>query len=302
MPNHRPKPEIPIVRVKTEWWQIWWVDSLLLIVVTVIAGLIVQFIVADRARLRGAGSGVPSSGKTDQQQLADSNQRKPGRPKDATVLQPQPSPSSGSKNQAPRATIRPLPTPGPAMSDIESKKLEPQEAMADEASAAPPPTSGRAATAVKSLKQPEPTDSADGEIGSFLFSIEGCRVFSASYNPDSNVFVSRTAGKVECHGTVTNRGIDRAVLVVDDRRTNIVDNLGNQSTSGIIYNMSKSVVQIGTRKTWGPGGTVSQELEPSLPLIFQVSGVGLSENATSASIVLVTTEGRIVIRSIRLNK
>jgi len=150
------------------------------------------------------------------------------------------------------------------------------------------------------VTDPQPKDSSSVNVGQFLFSIEHCRILSSSYNPGSNVLASETAGKVECYGTVTNTGSRRASLDVDDRQTNIVDNLGHQSTSGMIYNMSKSVVSVGRSRTLGPGGTVSQELEPYLPLVFAVSGIGLDESATSASIILVTREGRAVIRNLRI--
>ena len=140
-------------------------------------------------------------------------------------------------------------------------------------------------SAQDSKMQQQPTTSMSGEIGDFLFSIQRCR---------------NMQGKVECVGTVTNQGSKRAEVVVDDRRTNMVDNLGNQSRSGIIYNMSHAVVKVGTRETWGPGGTVSQELEPALPLVFGVSGVGLDENAKFVSIVLVTRDGQTTLRNISL--
>jgi TolB-like protein len=136
-----------------------------------------------------------------------------------------------------------------------------------------------------SQMQLQPKTSVSGEIGDFVFSIQRCR---------------NMQGKIECVGTVTNQGSKRAEVVVDDRRTNIVDNLGNQSRSGIIYNMSHSIVRVGTTQTWGPGGTVSQELEPSLPLVFGVSGVGLDENAKFVSIILVTRDGQTTLRSIAL--
>ena len=127
---------------------------------------------------------------------------------------------------------------------------------------APKPTSTENLVAAKNVPTPtpipteiakpaQPVDSGTAEIGQFIFSIDHCLIFSASYNPDSNVLVSQTAGKVDCQGTVTNQGSDHAVIQVDDRKTNIIDNLGNQSISGIIYNMSKSVVRIGNAKTWG---------------------------------------------------
>jgi hypothetical protein len=133
--------------------------------------------------------------------------------------------------------------------------------------------------------QQQPKTSASGEIGDFVFSIQRCR---------------NMQGKVECVGTVINRGSKRAEVVVDDRRTNIVDNLGNQSGSGLFMNMSHSVVRVGTEHTSGPGGTVSQELEPALPLILEISGVGLDENAKFVSIILVTRGGQTTLRNIAL--
>ena len=136
--------------------------------------------------------------------------------------------------------------------------------------------------------QQQPTETATAEIGDFLFSIQACR-----HNGD----------KIECWGTVTNQGSRRDSLVVDDRATSLVDNVGNVSQSGIIYNMSKSVVRIGTSQTWGPGGTVSAELEPALPLVFQVTGVGLDEAASYVSIILtIQGRGKTVMRNILVRK
>ncbi len=154
---------------------------------------------------------------------------------------------------------------------------------------------GAATSVAKSTDQPassQPSGSGHAQIGEFLFSIESCRLSSASS--------SQLRSKVECHGTVTNQGQRRAEVAVNDRETNIVDNLGNQSISGYIYNMSKSIVRIGTAHTMGPGGTVHQELEPALPLAFDISGVGLDEGASTVSIIIHTDAGQAVIRNIRL--
>lgn len=139
-----------------------------------------------------------------------------------------------------------------------------------------------------SAGQPQTAEFATADIGEFHFSIQACR---------------HNGEKIECWGNVTNQNSKRAELVVDDRATSIVDNSGNVSRSGIYMNMSKSIVRIGNAQTWGPGGTVSAELEPSLPLVFQITGMGLDDTASFVSIILATQGGgKTVMRNILVRK
>jgi TolB-like protein len=131
--------------------------------------------------------------------------------------------------------------------------------------------------------QPQTKESAAADIGEFHFLIQACR---------------HNGEKIECWGNVTNQGTKRSSLVVDDRATSIVDNFGNVSRSGMFMNMSKTIIRIGNAQTLGPGGTVGAELEPSLPLVFQVSGTALDDAATYVTIVLSTQEGKTVMRNI----
>ena len=141
------------------------------------------------------------------------------------------------------------------------------------------------------VKAQEPTDSATAEIGDFLYTIQGCR---------------RPSDKVECWGTVTNRGSKLQGLQIDTSRSYLIDDLGTQSGEkgsgnvigaivGALAGVGKVIVTLGS---YGPRA----DLEPNLPMSLHVSGVGLSDEGKSVSIVLSTDHGRAVIKNLKLQR
>jgi TolB-like protein len=134
-----------------------------------------------------------------------------------------------------------------------------------------------------------PDYSATAEIGDFLFSIQDCRRA-----------MSHGRNGIECDGKVTNQSSRQESIEIDVQKSYIVDNLGNQSRSGMYMSATTVVVQMGSTHSTAVSRMFGQELEPKLPLALQISGVGVDDDATSVSIVLVTGAGQGVMRNIRL--
>lgn len=123
---------------------------------------------------------------------------------------------------------------------------------------------------------------ADVKLGSFHIVIRECR--SRSGNPS----------EAKCTGTISNEGSTRAEFSVDIWKSYIIDDLGNQC--------SYIGLQLGSHNSNMPFGGNSNMLEPSLPVALGISGRAqkLGDDAKSISIYLVTSEGQVLIRNIRL--
>jgi TolB-like protein len=115
---------------------------------------------------------------------------------------------------------------------------------------------------------PAPKALATGQIGGIEISIRACR---------------RDGDWVRCFGSVLNQNDVRKELTIHEGY--MIDNLGGQS--------KPLRCQLGSH--WG-----SAELEPGLPLNVVLSGTGLSDQATSVSLVLDVyfPRGEVTLRSI----
>ncbi len=128
---------------------------------------------------------------------------------------------------------------------------------------------------IETEKAQQTTDSATAEMGDFLFLVQGCRL---------------TGNKVDCWGTVTNRGSQSAELRMTDR-SYLIDNLGKQSRAPAYQLMHLE---------FGATGGLRPILEPNLPMSFSLFGEGLSADATSVSIVFTAGKDKTTVRNIRL--
>jgi TolB-like protein len=121
----------------------------------------------------------------------------------------------------------------------------------------------------------QPTDSTTAEYGDFLFTVLNC---------------SRSGDITGCSGTITNRGSKAEAISIFDV-SYLIDNLGNQSAGR--WGARRSNVVLGSA---GDQAT----LEPNLPMRFSISGLGLSEDATSVSIVFLGNNWKTTARNLRL--
>ena len=103
---------------------------------------------------------------------------------------------------------------------------------------------------------------ASGQLGNFQVSLTECR---------------RMGDRVQCSGLVVNKGTEPDYFDVDNTESFMADNSGRQSDEGSDGKKINSKVGSGDQ---------TQKFEPDLPLNFQLSGKGLSADATSVSIVL----------------
>jgi TolB-like protein len=151
-----------------------------------------------------------------------------------------------------------------------------------------PPSQGSASGLQAASNTPQasqkPRVVRTGEIGDFVITIAACQ---------------RTGERVQCSGSVVNKGNERRYFNIDTIKTYMADNLGNQSAEvGSGTNMKiKATVGSGAQdSTFWPG----QQFEPDIPLNIWVSGKGLSEEATSVSIALAASNpsGQITLRNI----
>lgn len=109
------------------------------------------------------------------------------------------------------------------------------------------------------------------QVGDFFFSIQSCRRS-----------MDRGRSRVECDGTVTSQGSKTESLEIDVQKTYILDDLGNQSRSGIFMSSTTVVVTMGSTHSLALARMFGKE----------------DDEAKSVSIVLVTGNGKATVRGI----
>jgi TolB-like protein len=133
---------------------------------------------------------------------------------------------------------------------------------------------------VEAPKAQQPSESATAESGDLLFSIQRCR-----FNGD----------KVECLGTVTNRGSEEQKVSIDFGKSYLIDDLGKQSGGGLY----------GGKLVWKIGSNSYDDaarVDPNLPTSLYLSGKELSSDAKTVSIVLElrSPQGKCTLKNILL--
>jgi TolB-like protein len=121
-----------------------------------------------------------------------------------------------------------------------------------------------------------------GHIGDFIISLESC---------------DRAGEVIRCSGTVMNAGKERQRFLIDNGGSYMLDNLANQSKGSSGFG-GFGFGGRGWESSVGSGTNVN--IEPNLPLKLSVSGHGLSEQASSVSIVfrISIPGGTITLRNI----
>jgi len=122
------------------------------------------------------------------------------------------------------------------------------------------------------------TTGVTGQIGPFKVQIDGCR---------------KEGYWLRCSGSLLNQDTARKRILFNDYFSYMVDNLGNQSQ---MNQFARLKYQLGSDGD-------SAELEPNLPMKMLLSSYGLSDQATSVSLVMKLGEpsGTLTLRDVPIS-
>jgi TolB-like protein len=104
--------------------------------------------------------------------------------------------------------------------------------------------------------------------------------------------------KILCMSHLTNQS-SRTKSISFQPSSHMVDDSGNESGSDVPYTQYRMTIQVGSDRS-DKFCCLDKQIEPGIPTNLWFWGVGLSQSATSVSVVLNTSEGAAVLRSIRL--
>jgi TolB-like protein len=104
--------------------------------------------------------------------------------------------------------------------------------------------------------------------------------------------------KILCMGNLTNQS-SATKRVSFQPSSRMVDDSGTESASDVPYTQYRMTIQVGSDRS-DKFCCLDKQIEPGIPINLWFWGVGLSQSATSVSVVLNTSEGAAIIRNIRL--
>lgn len=102
--------------------------------------------------------------------------------------------------------------------------------------------------------------------------------------------------KILCQGHLMNQS-NAAKRVSFQTSSHMVDESGNESKSDVQYSQYKMTIQVGSDRSQ-MFCCLDKEVEPGVPLNIWFSGLGLSPQTASVSIVLNTSDGTAVLRKV----
>lgn len=102
--------------------------------------------------------------------------------------------------------------------------------------------------------------------------------------------------KILCQGHLVNQS-NAAKRVSFQTSSHMVDESGNESRSDVQYSQYRMTIQVGSDKSQ-MFCCLDKEIEPGVPLNVWFSGLGLSPQTESVSIVLNTSDGTAVLRKV----